>query len=65
MLCNFVDILTRPLDTNVHTQHCIPEDSQFHEHDYKNLKSHSDMNHIYVSVVLFTFDLSIFMHITF
>jgi len=65
MLCNLVDVLTRPLDTNVRTWHYIPEDSQFHEHDYKNLKSHTDMNHIYVSVVLLTFDLSMFIHITF
>jgi len=65
MLYNLVDILTRPLDTKVSAQHYIPEDTQFHEHDCKNLKSHTDMNHIYVSVVLFTFDLSVFMHITF
>ena len=64
-LDNLVDILTRPLETKVCTQHYIPEDSQFHEHDCKNLKSHTDMNHIYVSVVLFMFDLSMFMDITF
>ena len=47
MLYNLVDILTRPLGTKVCTQHYIPKDSQFHEHDCKILKSHTDMNHIY------------------